>query len=118
MIMCVLLCYPVSIRIYYQQGGLFLVLFRFLARYRPGLRDRGTVNGTQTGISGTILVLVSNDNMHIDIKPYFCLSYRSILKYRGIRCFPGRDLPNSFVRFSISRNVNKYGVSGLAVSES
>ena len=28
---------------------------RFLARYRPGLRDRGTVNGTQTGISGTIL---------------------------------------------------------------
>ena len=27
MIMCVLLCYPVSIRIYYQQGGLFLVCF-------------------------------------------------------------------------------------------
>ena len=27
MIMCVLLCYPVSIRIYYQQGGLFLVPF-------------------------------------------------------------------------------------------
>ena len=25
MIMCVLLCYPVSIRIYYQQGVLFLV---------------------------------------------------------------------------------------------
>ena len=64
------------------------------------------------------LVLVSNDNMYIDIKPYFCLAYRSILKYRGIRCFPGRDLPNSSVRFSISRNVNKYGVSALAVSES
>ena len=30
MIMCVLLCYPVSIRIYYQQGVLFLVLFFFL----------------------------------------------------------------------------------------
>ena len=27
MIMCVLLCYPVSIRIYYQQGVLFLVSF-------------------------------------------------------------------------------------------
>ena len=27
MIMCVLLCYPVSIRIYYQQGGRFLVSF-------------------------------------------------------------------------------------------
>ena len=25
MIMCVLLCYPVSIRIYYQQGVIFLV---------------------------------------------------------------------------------------------
>ena len=66
---------------------------------------------------GYPLVLVSNDNMHIDIKPYFCLTYRSILKYRGIRCFPGRDLPDSFARFSISRNVNKYGISGLAVSE-
>ena len=29
MIMCVLLCYPVSIRIYYQQGVLFLVLIFF-----------------------------------------------------------------------------------------
>ena len=38
-----------------------LVLFRFLAPYRPGLRDRGTVNGTQTGISGTILyILIQN----------------------------------------------------------
>ena len=27
MIMCVLLCYPVSIRVYYQQGVLFLVWF-------------------------------------------------------------------------------------------
>ena len=71
-----------------------------------------------TCIKTLTVVLVSNDNMHIDIKPYFCLSYRSLLKYRGIRCFPGRDLPNSFARFSISRNVNKYGVSGLAVSES
>ena len=63
------------------------------------------------------VVLVLNDNMHINIKPYFCLAYRSILKYRGIRCFPGRDLPNSFVRFSVSQNVNKYGISALAVSE-
>ena len=30
MIMCVLLCYPVSIRIYYQQGVLFLVQHRAL----------------------------------------------------------------------------------------
>ena len=27
------------------------ILFRFLALYRPGLRDWGSVNGTQTGIS-------------------------------------------------------------------
>ena len=32
MIMCVLLCYPVSIRIYYQQGVLFLVFNVFLIR--------------------------------------------------------------------------------------
>ena len=30
MIMCVLLCYPVSIRIYYQQGILFLVCDRII----------------------------------------------------------------------------------------
>ena len=33
MIMCVLLCYPVSIRIYYQQGGRFLV-FLFFAKHK------------------------------------------------------------------------------------
>ena len=32
MIMCVLLCYPVSIRIYYQQGVLFLVILRMFLR--------------------------------------------------------------------------------------
>ena len=37
MIMCVLLCYPVSIRIYYQQGGLFLVLFIFVSFTRVQL---------------------------------------------------------------------------------
>ena len=37
MIMCVLLCYPVSIRIYYQQGGLFLVLFIFVSFTRVEL---------------------------------------------------------------------------------
>ena len=31
--------------------ALSFVLFRFLAFYRPGLRDWGNVNGTQTGIS-------------------------------------------------------------------
>ena len=34
------------------------LLLRFLACYRPDLRDRGTVNGTQTGISGTILYIL------------------------------------------------------------
>ena len=34
MIMCVLLCYPVSIRIYYQQGVLFLV---FLIKMHKGI---------------------------------------------------------------------------------
>ena len=31
--------------------ALSFILFRFLALYRPSLRDWGTVNGTQTGIS-------------------------------------------------------------------
>ena len=42
MIMCVLLCYPVSIRIYYQQGVLFLVftldvilIFAVMKQYKP-----------------------------------------------------------------------------------
>ena len=78
---------------------------------------QGVISGYIEGVFYPTVVLVSNDNMHIDIKPYFCLAYRSILKYRGIRCFLGRDLPNSIARFSISRNVNKYGISGLAVSE-
>ena len=42
-------------------SALSLILFRFLARYGLGLRDRGPVNGTQTGISGTILyILIQN----------------------------------------------------------
>ena len=39
MIMCVLLCYPVSIRIYYQQCVLFLVDFVFVTvTYNIGLK--------------------------------------------------------------------------------
>ena len=68
MIMCVLLCYPVSIHMSQLQ-----------ATGRP--------------ISSSLLkysqvVLVSNNNIFIDIKPYFCLLYRSILKYRVMDVFP------------------------------
>ena len=58
------------------------------------------VNAERVHRQGKILVLVSNENMYIDIKPYFYLAYRSILNYFGMRCFPGIDLPNSFMRFS------------------
>ena len=34
--------------------ALSFILFRFLALYRPGLWDWGTVNRTQTGISNTV----------------------------------------------------------------
>ena len=37
MIMCVLLCYPVSIRIYYQQGVLFLVVTSIYAAWYIGI---------------------------------------------------------------------------------
>ena len=39
MIMCVLLCYPVSIRIYYQQGVLFLVINSNTTQVYPFLRS-------------------------------------------------------------------------------
>ena len=41
MIMCVLLCYPVSIRIYYQQGGLFLVFYKLV--YISHLTSNGLI---------------------------------------------------------------------------
>ena len=46
MIMCVLLCYPVSIRIYYQQGVLFLVLTNIssLVLHHSQLRDKIYLN--------------------------------------------------------------------------
>ena len=55
------------------------------------------------------LVLVSNKNMYIDIKPYFYLPYRSILKYRGMRCFPGETFQTLLQVFVVSQNVNQYG---------
>ena len=39
MIMCVLLCYPVSIRIYYQQGVLFLVFFGLILKNKMAATD-------------------------------------------------------------------------------
>ena len=63
------------------------------------------------------LVLVSNKNIYIDIKPYFCLLYGSILKYWSSDhgCFP-RELPNSFASFS-SFPKRRYGVFAVTVSE-
>ena len=41
-------------------------------------------------ITRLLLVLVSNNNIYIDIKPYFCFLYRSILKYRVMDVFRER----------------------------
>ena len=41
--------------------ALSFILLRFLALYRPSLRDRGTVNGTQTGISITISIYINSN---------------------------------------------------------
>ena len=43
------------------------ILYRFLAPYRPSLRDWGTVNGTQTAISNTILIYITSNLRKIDI---------------------------------------------------
>ena len=53
--------------------------------------------------------------MYIDIKPYFSLSY---IEISGHRCFPGETFQTLSQVLVVSRNVNKYGVSALAVSES
>ena len=64
-----------------------------------------------------MIVLVSNNNIFINIKPYFFLSYRSKLKYRVIDVFRETFQTLSQV-LVVSQNVNKYGVSALAVSKS
>ena len=43
-----------------QFFALSFIQFRFLAFYRPSLWDWGTVNGTQTGISKTFILLLQN----------------------------------------------------------
>ena len=62
------------------------------------------------------VVLVSNNSMYIDIKPYFCFC---IDRYWNIGSwlFSEKELPNPFTSFRSSRIVNKYGTSGLVVSE-
>ena len=48
MIMCVLLCYPVSIRIYYQQGVLFLV-YPIFTKFGMGLYWINSLHGIAFG---------------------------------------------------------------------
>ena len=43
-----------------QFFALSFIQFRFFAFYRPSLWDWGTVNGTQTGISKTFILLLQN----------------------------------------------------------
>ena len=65
MIMCVLLCYPVSIRIYYQQGVLFLVYYLLI--YLPQVVHQWSTNyisstgprmGTQWATGGKYMYLI------------------------------------------------------------
>ena len=63
-------------------------------------------------------MLVLNNNMYIDIKPYF-LPFVSIdIEISGHRCFPGETFQTLSQVLVVSRNINKYGVSALALSES
>ena len=47
MIMCVLLCYPVSIRIYYQQGGRFLVVICKIEKHLKLMYPGCSINDAQ-----------------------------------------------------------------------
>ena len=55
MIMCVLLCYPVSIRIYYPQGVLFLVIDIFYVfSSTMYFSDKGVIGAPSISIRGII----------------------------------------------------------------
>ena len=58
------------------------------------------------------VVLVSNNNMYIDIKPYFFN-----IEISGHEMFPRYAFQTLSQVLVVSRNVNKYGVSALAISE-
>ena len=58
MIMCVLLCYPVSIRIYYQQGGLFLVFNLILSREKNQVTLRVLSNSVKNKLGGEIISMI------------------------------------------------------------
>ena len=53
MIMCVLLCYPVSIRIYYQQGVLFLV-YPMFTKFGMGVYWVNSFHGIAFGEDSSI----------------------------------------------------------------
>ena len=54
-----------------------------------------------------MIVLVSNNNIYIDIKLYFCFVYRSILKYRVIDVFG-----ESFSSFPKRKQIWRFRFSG------
>ena len=58
MIMCVLLCYPVSIRIYYQQGVLFLVVHLIL------LKGFGVTWARTLGLMTSYFIFVDSGRRH------------------------------------------------------
>ena len=62
------------------------------------------------------IVLVSNNNMYIDINHIFA-SVSMDIEISGHGCFPRKSFQTLSRVFEVSRNENKYGASGLAVSE-
>ena len=66
----------------------------FLALHRPGLRDRGTVNWTQTGISNTISVYITSNLKKNDIPS-------------SLSCNPGLSRHRA-VEFSIKSHMVSY----------
>ena len=59
-------------------------------RGRPDRRLFLTLVHHCTNQRSKLVVLVSNNNIYVDIKLYFCFVYRSILKYRVIDVFGER----------------------------
>ena len=89
MIMCVLLCYPVSIRIYYQQGVLFLVFFENSLRILVGLL---VSNGPNPFNSSTEIQLIS-----VQIIFLFLNIHTSVYNYIHITTNLIKLTDNSFI---------------------
>ena len=103
MIMCVLLCYPVSIRIYYQQGVLFLVFF---------LESKLSNRYHNFGILSTLFFYL----LCIIVSPYcllHCLKIKLAQRWANMaigQCWPNEGLPTKTQAAEVGPTVGQWWI--------